>query len=84
MRQEARAAGGDVFRPPEIHEIVEVEVHDGHVETAGEPEWRRAHVRRSMPDGRFLATRPTSRTRSSWNGAPPKLPEPGLSFSELP
>ena len=54
IQYEARSSGGVAWRPPDPYELVHVEVCDGHVEKEGVAEWRRAHVRRVLPDGRFM------------------------------
>ena len=52
MRFEARHEGREVWRPPALYELIDVEVEDEHTR-AGEPQWRTAHVRRVLVDGRF-------------------------------
>ena len=52
MRFEARHEGREVWRPPALYELIDAEVEDEHTRP-GEPQWRTAHVRRVLVDGRF-------------------------------
>ena len=52
MRYEARRDGRAVFQTPSSYELIDVEVEDEHT-APGEPQWRTAHVTRTLPDGRF-------------------------------
>ena len=52
MRFEARHEGREVWRPPALYELIDAEVEDEHTRP-GEPQWRTAHVRRVLVNGRF-------------------------------
>ena len=54
IRAEARAQGTLPFEPPQVGELLQVEACDEHVAVPGQPEWRTAHVRRVLADGRFM------------------------------
>merc|ERR1711938_468879 len=54
IRHEAKQSGKEPCEPPAMDELIEVEVLDGHVTCEGTAEWRHAHCRRILPDGRFM------------------------------
>ena len=53
IRAEARVQGTLPFEPPQLGELLQVEVCDEHVAVPCQPEWRTGHVRRVLPDCRF-------------------------------